>query len=54
MFSAKDQESEQLFGTAIKVGQIIEQLVLIADFLKEQNLLRKVPSKDKFKEFILY
>lgn len=62
LFSAKqrktlslaEQTSKNLLGTAQKPGQFNEQFYLIAQFLKEQNLLRKVPPKDKFKEFIFY
>lgn len=54
LLSNKDLQSGELFGTKDKKGEIYKSFYAVASFLKEQQILRKIPDESAFKDFILY
>ncbi|MWV62298.1 hypothetical protein DCO58_04975 [Helicobacter saguini] len=52
--SVKDNAESRLLGTKDKKGEFYKNLYSVAEFLKEQKLLRKLPPVDSFKDFIIY
>lgn len=54
LISNEDLQSSKLFGTKENKGEIYKSFYAVANFLKEQKILRKIPDESAFKDFILY
>lgn len=52
--SRQEEQSSKLLGTKDNKGAFYENLYQIAEFLKNERILRKIPPKEAFGDYIIY